>query len=159
MNEMQIGRIATGGPTHLASNPAAKQNARIAYEIVVAVGNADTAKEKFEILNNLKAGQTTNKIVLVDPNGKKYSVVSYDQSTGAIQLLSWTGSRPVSTKVDNLKFKGKERSISSTKKNWIFSFDEMEQGEPTIKTPSDSSVKRGRPRNPTPSASAPLRLW
>ena len=157
ISELTVGRIATGGITPSVPSAVYKQNARIAYNIVKDVMTAPTAKEKFEILFNLKAGNTSNKIRLFGPNGKKYSPDSYDPSTGIIKLVGLSGNRSFSTSVDNLEFKGKERTLSSSTKYWNFSFNDIQQDEkPEV---SEPTTKRGRPRNPTPSSTAPLRLW
>jgi hypothetical protein len=157
ISELTVGRIATGGITPQVPKSIYNQNAKLAYNIVKDVMTAPTAKEKFEILFNLKAGNTTNIIRLLGPNGKKYSPASYDKETGIIKLVGAAGDRSYSTSVDNLEFKGKERTISSTKKYWNFSFNDMKQDKkPEV---SEPGTKRGRPRNPTPSSTAPLRLW
>ena len=157
ISELTVGRIATGGITPQVPKSIYKQNARLAYNIVKDVMTAPTAKEKFEILFNLKAGNTSNVIRLLGPNGKKYSPASYDEATGVIKLIGASGNRSFSTSVDSLEFKGKERTISSSTKYWNFSFNDIQQDEkPEV---SEPTTKRGRPRKPTPSSTAPLRLW
>jgi hypothetical protein len=150
--EMQMGRYASGGTTP-TGGPIAKKNAAIAYNVVKSIGNAPTAREKIDIITSLKAGTTTNKIVINDQHGKHYSFKGYDKSTGDISLANMQGI-PCKTNVEDLEFVGKERSISSTIKKWIFTSNKI------VSLDSDTpDPKRGGGRPSKPVYTLPSRLW
>jgi hypothetical protein len=157
ITEMQIGRYASGGtvPTKdPLSRSSIKKNSKLAYDIVKSVNNAPTSRDKIEILSSLTAGKTTNKIVIIGPNDKRYAFQSYDKGSGKLTVsLSTT---LFNVDVDSLEFLGKERIISNTTKKWLFKTDHLEPIGKMDTKPSDT--KKGRPLKPDYS-SMPTRLW
>ena len=150
--ELTVGSYMKGG-TSPSRSSIQNKNAKIAYDIVKSINNADTAKEKIEIITNLSVGKTSNKIVVVGPNDKKYAFQSYDSSTGKLTVSMSTTLYTVD--VDSLEFLGKERSPSTTIKKWLFKTNNLEiQGK---MEPKLDAAKKGRPSKPT--YTMPNRLW
>jgi hypothetical protein len=147
ISELTVGKYATGGtvPTKdPISRAAFRKNSKIAYDIVKSVNDAPTSKDKIEILSNLTAGKTTNKIVIVGPNDKRYAFQSYNKEDGKLTVSLSTTLYTVD--VDSLEFLGKERIMSGTTKKWLFKTDDLKsQGK---MEPKSSDVKKGRPKKP-----------
>ena len=152
LSELTVGSYMKGGTAPSRSHIQNK-NAKIAYDIVKSINNAGTAKEKIEIITNLSVGKTSNKIVVVGPNDKKYAFQSYDSNTGKLTVSMSTTLYTVD--VDSLEFLGKERSPSTTIKKWVFKTNNLEiQGK---MEPKLDAAKKGRPSKPT--YTMPNRLW
>lgn len=152
ISELNVGSYMKGGTTPSKSHIQNK-NAKIAYDVVKSISNADTAKEKIEIITNLSAGKTSNKIVVVGPADEVYTFRSYDKDSGQLSLSF--SNRLFTADVNSLEFLRKERSPSTTIKKWIFKVTDVDpQGK--IKTAA-TNVKKGRPSKPT--FTMPDRLW
>jgi len=153
ITEMQMGTYMKGGitPTKAPDSYSAyKRNSKIAYDIVKTVSKLPTSKEKFEYIFNLKDGQTSNSIRVVDSEGVAYGIKDYNADTGEVTVSR--GGALGTVNIDDLEFKGKERSISSTKKTWIFS-------TPAIQKIKSATARGGRPPKSDSSYSFPNRLW
>jgi len=99
-----------------------RTRSKIAYEIRKSIMNAETAKEKLDILMNLKKGQTTNYPVF-KIDGKNFRVKKWDKETGTITV---TDPKNIYLINDNdMEFVGPERSISNTSKQWVFQASDM----------------------------------
>jgi hypothetical protein len=156
ISELTVGRYASGGvvptkdPRSLGS---IRKKSKLAYDIVKSVNNAPTSRDKIDILANLDAGKTSNSIVIVGPGDKRYAFQSYDKEAGTLTVSLSTTLYTVD--VDSLEFLGKERTMSSTKKKWLFKTDNLDlQGK---MEPKADAVKKGRPSKPT--YSFPKSLW
>lgn len=156
LSELTVGKYATGGTTPTKdpfATSAFRKNSKIAYDIVKSVNNAPTSKDKIEILANLDAGKTTNKIVIVGPKDKRYAFQSYDKAAGTLTVSLATTLYTVD--VNSLEFLGKERIMSNTSKKWLFKTDNLEvQGK---MEPNPNSPKK--PSSAKPKFVVPNRLW
>ena len=156
LSELTVGKYATGGTTP-SKDPVAtsafRKNSKIAYDIVKSVSNAPTSKDKIEILANLDAGRTANKIVVIGPSDKRYAFQSYDSSTGKLTVS--ISNTLYTVDVDSLEFLGKERIMSGSLKKWLFKTDNLEvQGK---MEPNPNSPKK--PSSAKPKFVVPNRLW
>ena len=155
ITEMQIGKYTSGGITP-SSTPITRKNSKIAYDTVKAIANAPTAKDKIDIITNLKVGRTSNKISVTDQNGNKYGFREYNEQSGDIELVDRQG-KPYKTNVDYLEFVGKERSMSTSIKKWVFKSSKILASDIEKPTPTPDAKKKGRPAKPT--YTMPDRLW
>jgi hypothetical protein len=155
ISELTVGRYASGGVVPSKPGAAVRKNSKIAYDIVKSVNAAATSKEKIEILSNLTAGNTANKIVIVGPDGERYTFRSYDKDSEKLTVSLSTSPKIYTTDVNSLEFLGKERSVSTTLKKWLFKTDNLEvQGKVE---PKQDTAKKGRPAKPT--YTMPDKFW
>lgn len=155
ITEASIGKYASGGIVP-SSTPITRKNAKLAYNVVKAIAQAPTAKDKIDVITGLKAGGSNNRISVIDQNGVPYGFRDYDKSTGNIELVNRQG-KPYKTSVDSLEFVGKERSISSSVKKWVFKTDSIQPSDVESPQPAQEPKKKGRPAKPV--YSIPDRLW
>jgi hypothetical protein len=146
ITEMRIGKYASGGIIP-SSSPITRKNSKIAYDTVKAINDAPTAKDKIDIITNLEVGRTTNQILVTDQKGNKYGFKEYNKQSGDIELIDRRGN-PYRTNVDYLEFVGKERSMSTSIKKWVFTSSKISALDIEKPTPKPDAKKKGRPAKP-----------
>lgn len=146
ITEASIGKYASGGIVP-SSTPITRKNAKLAYDVVKSINQAPTAKDKIEVITSLKAGGSTNKISIINQHGEPYGFREYNKSTGDIELVNRQG-KAFRTNVDSLEFVGKERSVSTSIKKWVFKTDNIQISDTEPQKSIQEPKKKGRPSKP-----------
>jgi len=153
LSELTIGKTGASVSTIDRSSSFVKKGMKIAGERTKKIQSAETDTDRFNFLYKETDGFTSKKSIQLELmfKGSRMSLVDYDQSTGDIIV---SDQKTHSSKdiiqykfnVSDIKYQGREKSISSPQIKYKFEFNT----EPldTIKKDNEkaSSYKKGRPK-------------